>query len=431
MKRALTFAAASALALAASAAAAQDLAITNATVATGDGSAPMEGATVVIKAGKVVAVGREVRPDPSIPTLDGTGTWVTPGIFAAMTDLGLYDVGAVEESNDRSASTSRFNAALDVAPAINNASQHIGVSRAGGVTRSLVTPAQSGSLFAGQGALIDLGADPDAVRQARILQLANLGESGASQSGGSRTAAHVELRNALREASDFAAGRWSGEDNLLPRADAEALGPVVSGRQKLFIEAERASDILAVLALRQEFPKLDIVLVRASEGWLVADAIAAAGVPVIADPLDDLPEKFEQIAATQSNVGRMVKAGVTVAIGGLARGNNLQPRNAPQMAGNLVALSKIPGADGLTWEQALATITSAPARIAGINNAGVLKPGAVGDVVIWDGDPLEVSTAPIRVYIDGVEQPLDNHQTQLRKRYRDLEESDLPKAYNW
>ena len=125
----------------------------------------------------------------------------------------------------------------------------------------------------------------------------------------------------------------------------------------------------------------------------------------------------------------MVKAGVTVAINAAAMEN---PRNLNQYAGNLVALSRIPGADGLSWGQAFAAITSVPARISGLGGrAGVLAPGAAGDVVIWDGDPLEVGAMPTRVFIDGVEQPLENHQSRLRDRHRDLDESDLPKAYDW
>ena len=120
-----------------------------------------------------------------------------------------------------------------------------------------------------------------------------------------------------------------------------------------------------------------------------------------------------------------------VAIGGLS-GGITAPRNAPQFAGNLVALSRVPGATGLTWGEALATITSIPAEISGMGGRyGVLAPGAAGDVVMWDGDPLELSSAPVRVFIDGVEQPLTSHQTRLRERYRDLDESDLPKAYDW
>ena len=229
--------------------------------------------------------------------------------------------------------------------------------------------------------------------------------------------------------------RLSGEyaeragDVLLTRFDASALVPVVRGEQLLLVAVERASDIRSVLALKREFPRLDMALVGASEGWLVAQDIAAAGVPVIADGLDDLPENFEELASTQSNIGRMVQAGVTVAINASAMEN---PRNLNQYAGNLVALGRVPGAAGLSWGQALAAITSVPARILGIDGrAGTLAQGAAGDLVVWDGDPLEVGSTPVKVFIDGVEQPLENHQSRLRDRYRDLDTNDLPKGYDW
>ncbi|MEL6877487.1 MAG: amidohydrolase, partial [Pseudomonadota bacterium] len=227
----------------------------------------------------------------------------------------------------------------------------------------------------------------------------------------------------------FRAEAERGADVLLSRFDAAALVPVVSGEQPLYVHVERASDIRSALALTREFPRLDMVLVGASEGWLVANEIAAAGVPVIADGLDDLPSGFDQLAATQSNIGRMVKAGVKVAINASAMED---PRRLPQHAGNLVALTKVLGADGLSWGQAFAAISSIPAEISGYGGrAGVLKAGAMGDVVIWDGDPLEVGSVPTRVFIGGVDQPLDNHQSRLKERYRDLDESDLPKAYDW
>ena len=215
---------------------------------------------------------------------------------------------------------------------------------------------------------------------------------------------------------------------MLTGAEAEALGPVVTGKQKLFVEAHRASDLRAVLALKREFAALDLVLVGATEGWLVAGEIAAAKVPVIAESLQDLPQSFEQLAATQSNIGRMRSAGVIVAVNAATIENM---HHLAQHAGNLVALGRIPGATGLSWGEALAAITSVPARIAGFGGKlGVLAPGAAGDVVMWDGDPLEVSSAPVQVFIDGIEQPLDSHQSRLRDRYRDLDESDLPKAYD-
>lgn len=440
---------------------AQDVAITNATVATGDGSEPMRGATVVVRGGRVIFAGPpEQRPATNAATvIDGTGKWVTPGLFAAMTALGLSDAGGVDESNDQDARTSPFGAALDVAPALNPASQHVLVARSGGITRASVFSAPSGSIFGGQGALVDLGADPRMVIRPRAFQLVTLSENGARIAGGSRTSAHAVLRNALREARQFGSearlattGRAAqvetgddipvdvrlldsnaerGEDVLLTRFDAAALVPVVNGAQPLYVNVERASDIRAVLALKSEFPRLRLVVVGADEGWLVARELAAAGVPVIANPMNDLPSSFERLAATQSNVGRMIRAGVKVAFGGLAGTTGDQPRNLPQYAGNMVALAKVPGATGLSWGEAFAAITSVPAEISGQGGrAGVLKPGAVGDLVIWDGDPLEVTSAAERVFIDGVEQPRDDHQRGLANRYRDLDTSDLPKAYD-
>ncbi len=442
-------------------ASAQNVVITNATIAIGDGSDPIENASVVVTDGRVVSAGVGTAIPPGATIVDGTGTWVTPGLFAAATTLGLWDVEAVDDSNDRAAGGSPFSAALDVAPALNPASQHIAVARAGGITRASIYSRPSGSIFGGQGAIVDLGSDPTMVMRPRAFQMVALGETGARLGGGSRTGAHALLRNALREAGQYGddsalVGRAAepardasgddlpidprlvdndterGSDTLLTRFDAAALVPVVRGQQRLYVMVERAADIRQVLALRREFPRLDLVLVGASEGWLVAADIAAAGVPVIADALDDLPSSFEQLAATQSNVGRMIAAGVQVAIGGLDGGTDGQPRSATQFAGNLVALGKVPGASGLRWGQAFATISSTPAEIAGYaGRLGVLQRGAMGDLVMWDGDPLELDSAPTRVFIDGVEQPLTNHQTRLRDRYRNLDESQLPKAYDW
>ena len=404
--------------------------ITGLTAGIGDGSAPVENVTVVIDGG-IVAIGAAVQPDAAYPVYDGSGLWITPGLFASVTDLGLYDVGSVSESNDKGANRSRFNAALDVGPAINPASESLAVSLAAGITRATITPNHGGSIFAGQGALIHTWPGGQPFYRDRKFQLVELGEGGARMAGGSRTAAHVELRNALAEAQNYADGRWAGEDSLLTRADAEALVPVLKGEQALYVEVERASDITEVLQLKRQYGAIDMVLVGVSEGWLVADAIASAGVPVIADPLDDLPSSFEQLAATQSNVGRMVDAGVTVALGRLAGTTDGHPRSLAQFAGNLVALQSVPGATGLSWGEALAAITSVPAKLAGMENRyGTLQAGTV-DFVLWSGDPLEVRTVPVKVVADAQDRPLTNRQTELAKRYRDLDESDLPKAYDW
>ena len=438
MKR-LLFIAASAISLLASPAAAQNLVINNATLATGDGSEPVRDGQVIVLDGEVVHAGPErvSMVPPGTPVINADGAWVTPGIFASVTTIGIWDVGAVSESNDIRAGGSPFSAALDVELAVNPNNQHVMIHRAAGITRAATATTPSGSIFGGQGAIIDLDADGNPITRARAFQLVDLGQGGARLAGGSRASSYVLFKKALYEAQQLRGKTGTpqtteivkDDEVLLGRFDAEALIPVLNGTQKLFVEVERAQDIRAAIALGKEFPRIDMVLVGASEGWMVANEIAAAGIPVLADPLDALPYGFDQLASTQSNIGRMKAAGVKVGINAAGMEN---PRRIAQQAGNLVGLAKVPGANGLSWGEAFASISSIPADIAGMGGkAGVLAAGALGDVVVWSGDPLEVTSVPTRVYIGGVEQPLGNHQTRLRDRYRDLDETDLPKAYDW
>ncbi len=433
MKKLLTFAFAAFMALPA---AAQTLAITGGTVVIGDGSEPIRGGTVVVRDGRVVAAGSNVSVPAGAQTVDATGQWVTPGIVGGFTRLGLVEVSAVSETNDIAADGSEFSAGLDVVPAINPLSASIAVNRAGGITRAVVAPGTSGAIFGGQGAIIDLGADMDAIMRPRAFQFVELGERGAARAGGSRSASFATFRNALDQAQLYArnpagyGGRSA--DSLLNRVDAAALVPVVQGTVPLIVHVEQARDILNVIALRDDYPRLRLILVGVSEGWTVASQLAAANVPVIASALNDLPAEFEQLAATQSNIGRMRAAGVQVAIGMIDDRDTHQIRYSTQYAGNLVALGRVPGATGLSWGEAFAAISSWPAEIMGLGDEiGSLQPGRRADVVIWDGDPLELSSNVDVVLIDGVQQPLTSRQTRLRDRYLSIDERELPQAYEW
>jgi imidazolonepropionase-like amidohydrolase len=441
---------------------AETFVITGGTVALGDGSEPIPNGQVVIRDGKVVAAGDvRMKLPAGTQVIDATGKWVTPGIVVGFSRLGLAEVDLSADGSDDTTSNGPFSAAIDVVPSINPLATTVAVNRADGITRAIVAPATGKSIFAGQGAVIDTGADMDPITAPRRFQFVELGETGKSKAGGSRSSAHVLFRNALREAAELrryaspieAAGRTPdererpvirnpnesrvygpdarrSEDVLLTRFDAAALVPVLQGRQYLLVHVERASDILQVLALKREFPSLKMVIVGATEGWTVADRIARSGIPVIASAVNDLPASFEQIAATQSNVGRMRSAGVNVSIGMIDDTDTRNLFEERQYAGNLVALQRIPGATGVSWGEALAMITSRPAQAIGLGGEiGSLAPGRRADVVIWSGDPLEGSSAAEQVYIDGVRQPLETHQTRLLERYRYLPRRDLPEAY--
>lgn len=400
----------------------------------GDGSPPIEGGTVVVKDGRVVAAGKSVKVPAGVEVVDAGGRYVTPGIVAGFTRLGIVEVDGVEQTNDAGARNSPFHASIDIAPAVNPLSSSIPLNRAEGITRAIVAPESGGSIWAGLGAVIDLGADRNAVTVPRAFQFMEYGEAGARNAGGSRAAAIVAFKEALLQARDYAkrGGSWpdQGRDALLTRPDAVALEPVVNGRMPLLIHVERASDMLALIAIRREMPQLRMVFVGAAEGWTVAKDIAAAHIPVIASALTDLPNSFEELASTESNVGRMKAAGVLVGIGTINDNDARQARLEKQYAGNLVGIAKLPGATGLSWDDAFAAITSKPAEAIGLgNDLGSLKTGAHGDVVIWDGDPLELGTGVAAVYIDVVKQPLHTRQDELLKRYQNPQEGALPKAY--
>ena len=423
--------AAAALAAFATPAVAETIAITGGRVVVGDGTAPIDGGTVIIRDGNVIAAGANVAVPADARRIDAKGKWVTPGVFAGFTRLGLSEVDAVKGTNDKSGGKSGFSAAIDVAPAIDPFRSPFAVNRAAGVTRAVVAPEAVESIFAGQGAIADLGADSNPVTRARAFQFAEFGEDGSALSGGSRAGTHLHFRAMLREAQDYAAGRGNFDDELLKAEDAKALLNVLRGETRLLIHVEGANDMLRLIELKRDFPSVKMVFVGASEGWRIAPQLVEARIPVIASALNDLPATFEMLGATQSNIGRMKDAGVQVAIGMINDRDSHQLRYTTQYAGNIVSLQFVPGATGLTWDEAFAAISSVPADIMGVGDRfGSLKAGKAADVVIWDGDPLELSSAATTVFIDGVEQPLTNRQNRLRDRYARPTEGDLPKAYD-
>lgn len=426
-------------------AAAQDVAITGGRVLTG--TSVIENGTVVIRNGRVVSVGTGAAP-AGLRTIDARGQIVTPGFVAVDSGLGGSEVGSVRGSNDLSNNANTLSAAFDLSYGLDPWSFTLPVARLGGVTRAVVTPQHAGSggghshddsdfagaghggyqspgLFAGQAAVIKLGG-ADILVKPRVAMVAPFGEAGKGVAGGARGAEFVLFKETLAEVRLYARNKAAYDraalrDLSLSRADLEALIPVANGAMPLIVSVNRAADIQQVLRLARE-EGVRVILDGAAEGWLVADEIAAAKVPVLLHPITNLPGNFEMRAARMQNAAALNAAGVVIAIKG-NEGSTHRARDIRYNAGNAVS-------HGLPFAAAIQAITVNPARIFGFDGQfGELKPGAAGDVVVWSGDPLEPLSQPSAVFIDGVEQPLQARNLLLRDRYRTGGEGAMPVAY--
>ena len=401
-------------------------------------------ADVLIEGDKIAQVGPHLAPPDGARIIDAKGRPVTPGLMASVTQLGIVEVSlSVDESDDSGPGLdySRFDAdgdtsapklnetpasaAFDVTDAINPNSTLIPIARIAGVTRSLTAPALGSGVFRGQAAVIDLGNGPNLVDKPQAGMVVDLPTGGGRSS---RPILWAEFRETLDDAREYWADRagyhrpGGARDQRTTRIDLDALEPVIHGREPLIVNVDRASDIRQVLQYCQT-NKLKLVILSGLEAWEVARELAQAQVPVVIDNDLNLPFTFSDLGATLRNAARLDAAGVTVVF----QPQNDDPahyaRTITQIAGNAVA-------NGMRWDHALAAITRNPAQVWGIADTyGTLEPGKDADVVIWDGDPLNVTSAPTAVFIKGRNIPLVSRQTRLRDRYRDLKRRYPPFAY--
>lgn len=405
---------------------AETVAITNGVVHTMGKQGVLNGATVLITDDKIAAVGKDVTVPEDATVIDAGGKVITPGFMDAFGYLGLVEVGAVEGSVDIAVKGDHFTAAFNVASAVNPRSTLIPVNRIEGVTRAVAAPdpGQEGSIIAGQGVVLHLGGTENYLVKNPAAMFAVLGERGSAIAGGSRAAALLHLREALIDARDFADNRRAFEQRERREyaynwPDLEALQPVLRGALPLVVNVNRASDIEAALRLVDEF-RLNLIVAGGAEAWIVRDKLAQAGVPVILNPLQNLPSSFETLGSTLQNAAALHAAGVEIAF---ASGESHNARNLKQGAGNAVA-------HGLPWGAALEALTTGPAAMFGIaDRYGMLEPGMDADLVIWSADPLEATSFADQVIIKGRIIPMQSRQTKLRDRYLELDE-ELPQAYD-
>lgn len=391
---------------------AQTIAITGGTVHPVSGPR-IENATVLVRDGAIVAVGRDVAVPAGARVIDARGKVVTPGLFNAGTQLGLTEISAVQSNNEGRLSGNEVAASFNVAGGINPFSQLIPVTRIEGVTTALSAP--DGGLISGQAVVIDLAGETVAEMLAspRAVMVANIAEKGAG--GGSRAGVIARLRRVLDDAREYQRRRADYQRAQIqplgaPAADLEALQPVLAGTLPLAIRASRRSDIAAALDLAADY-RIRLIIADGAEAWTLADRLAAARVPVILSPLTNIPS-YDALGARYGNAGLLARAGVRVALMGEDGSHN--SRLVRQEAGNAVSY-------GLSWDEALRAVTLTPAEIYGLGaRYGSLEPGKVANLVVWSGDPFEFSTRVETVLIRGKEIPLTSRQTELRDRYRTL-----------
>jgi imidazolonepropionase-like amidohydrolase len=408
-------------ALGASALPAQTIAITGGKVYPVSGP-PIENGTVLIRDGKIVSVGANVSIPADAQRVDATGKWVTPGLINGATQLGLIEVGQVGNTRDDQArGTDNISAAFSVWEGLNTQSVLIAPARREGVTSVVIAPGGQ-NLVSGQAAVINLvdGMPTDMVIRTPVAMVAQMQSTGGAGVG-ARGELIVKLRELIEDTRAFMRNRAAFEraetrDYSASRLDLEAMIPVVQGRLPLLVAVDKATDIDAALRFAKD-NDLKIIIGGGAEAWMVADKLAAARVPVLTGAMNNIPGGFTQLGMKQENPGLLRRAGVQViTIGNSGNGDEetFNVRNVKQEAGNAIAY-------GMSWDDALRSVTLAPAEVFGVaDRVGSLQAGRDANVVIWSGDPFEFSTNAERVFVRGREYTQLDRQEMLTERYKTL-----------
>ncbi len=388
----------------------------------------VEGVSVVVEGGKVVHAASGTPPF-TVALGGGTATWLgktcvlvrgeglilTPGLLDPFSQLGTVEIDLENATRDGEVEgPSPIRAGARVWDAYNSWSALLPVTRMEGVTSALVAP--SGGLISGQAAWVTLlGHRPEeTVLRLPTALVGNL------EALSSRMESLQRLREFLEDARAFARDRGAWERNQsrpfsASRLDLEAAQPLLRREIPLLMGADRASDLLALLALAKE-QQIRLVIFGAAEGWMVREALVAAQVPVIVNPLIYGPGPFSALHARPDNPALLQAAGVSVMISPFG---NHSARTLRQVAGNAVR-------GGMPYLAALQSLTEVPSRVFGLADRGRLVPGAAADLVLWNGDPLELSSYPVQLVMGGQEIPLESRQTRLREKYRTLPGTPLP-----
>jgi imidazolonepropionase-like amidohydrolase len=407
------------------------MALTHAKIFTLSGS-PIEDGTLVIRDGKIAAVGANVEVPAGAQVIDAKGLQIYPGLFDPITQMGMSEISAVNATVDTT-ETGAYNPDVVAATAIFPSSEHIPVTRASGITEVLAVPDSGGfdsggsrGVIGGQASAIHLAGwtiyDMTIKKSVAMViswpqmetrsfdfatfSIKNKPFSEAKQDYEKQV---NELSDYLDRARHYAQAMGHGGPADYQRdLKLETLAPVVRGQLPVLVFADRARDIRNAIEFCDK-QKLKMILAGGEQAYRVKDLLRSKGIPVILRPTLTLPsEEDDAYDRLLSQPAELAAAGVKIAFGSF---DNSFARRLGQQAANAVAY-------GLPYDEALKAVTVYPAEIFGVaDQVGTLETGKVANIIVTNGDPLELTTEVKYLFIKGQSTSLDNRHLRLYEKY--------------
>ena len=385
--------------------------IKNATIYDGVKNIPFEG-NILIENGTIKRISSANMQADFV--IDASGMIVTPGIIGTDTNIGIVEIGALSVTRDDSSDI--YSIGFSIHDAFNPKSTLIPWNRSNGVTSALSLPQGTSSPIGGLGSYFLLDGELDITSNKDIVMIGNVGGS----SNQSRAETFAVMDDLLSFASSINAKDLSNDADIadlieaspiaefmeLHPRDVKALFKLVNDNLPLIISTHRASDILKLIELKEKY-SLNLIIKGAQDASLVASQIAESNIPLIINPINNIPDSFDELASNIQMASRLEKKGIDIMFN-TPRSHNFHL--VRQGAGVAVA-------NGMSYEAALKAITSTPANVFNIEQRGEIKTGYFADIVIWDADPLEPSSMPEYVFINGKAIDLTSRSSRLRDRY--------------
>ena len=364
----------------------------------------------------IVGVGTNLIIDGNTRVIEVNGLPVTPGLISPMSNLGIVEINALDVTRDDESDL--LSAGFSIFNAFNPHSTGIPWNRSNGVTSAMSTPSASSFPIFGLGSHFVLDGSLEIKGSKDIAMFGRLGSSYGSRAETlSILESLLDIGKMVKTLSIEEILEMNLADQLeLQSQDIIALGKVVNDGMPFVIETNRAVDILQALSMKKKYD-LNLVLVSVEEAPMVLDQLKESNTPVIIDPMDNIPNSFDELGSSL-DLGKILdQAGIPIMFS-TQRSHNYHLMR--QGAGNAVAY-------GMSYETAIKGMSNTVAQTFRLDDRGSIETGKLADVIVWDGDPLEPSSFPKIVMIEGKLQDLSSRSTKLTERYTNTE--NKPSSY--